>query len=629
MTAAVRNALIVLALVLLLGLGAWYFFFAPSKIDSADLVPADTTLFLSVPNGTHVALDYETSHLKELVDSPNAAPLVDGFRKIVGEKNADFIQSILPDLSGQSFVAASPRGYILMAMRPKFGGDDVDGLLAKVKAAFPERFAEVTTTQDQFDGLNFETIENQSSHLKVCAAHARGWLVLASNEAALQDWWYRVRRNPPSPALAGSDAYKTAVQRTGPDAEALFYSTRAAKNPAPSGGFAVGTRFEGGDIVDRYWIALPRDAQNNLGLASTPCPFETLKFTGPDTRFYWGASFNWAQVWKNLQAMQAENPPVYPVLASLAANLQSWAQAHNLDVERNIIDPLGGEISLQAEWGSDSSYPDVGLFVKLDHPDDFKPVTAAIVDSIRQGYQQRAVVNELNAGGQNFATLKFLQPVPVSPTITEDGPYFGVFLNETHALNSFQRDASVGLLKNADFIQKIGDRQAKASMIAYLDAPRLLDRAYQTALPYLSLAAMFNPRLGSMVQGRNLPQDLHWLAPMGTWIEVASSDDSGITAYSSSGVGNQGVLFSAALRQIWSFIPGFGSGFAGASAFLPSAPAPPVVTPAPAPMTAPVTNAAPAAPQTTPASNAAPPGDSPNFAPAPTTNAPSAPATNE
>jgi hypothetical protein len=608
MTAFARIIAIVVVVLALLGAAAWYFLFAPSKIAAADLVPSDTAVFATIPNGSRIALDYETSHLKQLADSPNAKPVIDGIFSFMGEQRVSLIQSLLPDLSGQSFFAAGPRGYMLLALHPKFGGDDLDGLLAKFKAAYPDPLAQATTTTAQIDGLDYRLIERQNPGFKICLAQTRGWIVITTNETNLQEWWERLKGNAPSPGLGSTAAYRTAVQQTGADAEAFFYADTKAlagfyKVSSPTlqaaGVYAVGTRFDGGDITDRYSLVLPRDAQNDLGLSSAPCPFDTLKFTGPDTRFYWAGSS-------------------YPFLAALATNLQSWAQAHNLDVERNIIDPLGGEFSVQSEWSDDSSYPDIGLFVKLDHPDDFKPVTAALVDWIRQGYENRAVVNELNSGSQNFATLKFLQPLPLSPTITEDGPYFGAFLTETHAVRSFQRDGSIGLLKNADFTQKIGDRQAKAAQIFYLDSPRLLDRAYRTALPYLTIAAMFNPRIGSMVQGKTLPQDLQWLAPMGTWTAVVTSSDDGLNAWSSSGIGNQGLLAAGGFLQAMAFLPNAGEITRLGPSLLPSPPPTPAVpapAPAPAPAPSPETNAAPAAPMT-------------NTAPVPPTNAAPAPATN-
>jgi len=142
--------------------------------------------------------------------------------------------------------------------------------------------------------------------------------------------------------------------------------------------------------------------------------------------------------------------------------------------------------------------------VKLDKPDDFKPTINAIIDTVRKRYETTAVVNEINSNGQNFATLKFVEALPFSPTITEDGPYFGVFLTENQAVRVFQRDATVGLLANDDFKRQIGDKRQGAGQIVFLDSPRLLDRTYQTTLPYLSMAAMFNQALGSILQGRTL-----------------------------------------------------------------------------------------------------------------------------
>jgi hypothetical protein len=65
-------------------------------------------------------------------------------------------------------------------------------------------------------------------------------------------------------------------------------------------------------------------------------------------------------------------------------------------------------------------------------------------------------------------------------------------------------------------------------------------------MPYVSMGAMFNPKLAALLKDRQLPPDLTWLAPMGPWAAVARSDDDGLTGYSRSGVGNQGILIVGA-----------------------------------------------------------------------------------
>src|SRR5450631_3758293 len=73
----------------------------------------------------------------------------------------------------------------------------------------------------------------------------------------------------------------------------------------------ISTRFENGEIADRFSLLFPRPAQLDLGMGADPCPFDTLKFAGPDTRFYWASSINWKQYYKNIkeQSMQSQTQP--------------------------------------------------------------------------------------------------------------------------------------------------------------------------------------------------------------------------------------------------------------------------------------------------------------------------------
>ncbi len=196
---------------------------------------------------------------------------------------------------------------------------------------------------------------------------------------------------------------------------------------------------------------------------------------------------------------------------------------------------------MQAEWNADETYPEAGLFVKLDNPDAFKPTLVAIIDAARKMYGDSAVVDETDSGGQKFATLHFNQALPISPTITENGSYLGIFLTENQAIHTFHGNSSYGLLSNASFQRQIGNRRGTASQIMFLDTPPVLDHAYKTALSYASLIAMFNRDTATALQQWHLPPDVAWLAPVETWTCVSTSDDDGITSYSVSGIGNQAI----------------------------------------------------------------------------------------
>jgi hypothetical protein len=606
MTTPIRLALLIFALVLLLGAGAWYYLFGPNRVDAAELVPADTIVFATIPNAAKLVAGYQTSHLKQVVDAPEAQPLFESIEGYLGNQKLSLLQSFLPNLSGQSFLALThfdpdhPAEVGLIAgLKPKLGTGDFAKFIDQIKAAYPTIIAQGTTGAGQVEGLDYQWIQGPGSPDKICVAQYHGWIVTGWGEASLRDWWERLQKKSATPSLAQNPDYMKSLGRVGKNPGALLYldyhaladlfqKRLASRDPAGATYFAtklkaygaamVGTGFEDGDIADHFSILIPRQAQLDAGASATPCPFETLKFTSPDTHFYWGANMNWDVAWKNLQEETTESPAANPVTTSFVTNLQNWARSENIDIQKNIIDALGNEFSVQAEWSGDSQYPEVGFMAKLAKPDDFTPTVAALLDTVRKAYATTAVVNEINSNGQKFATLKFVTALPVSPTITEDGPYFGFFLTENQAVRSFQRDASVGLLNNAEFKREIGDRQAGASQILFFDSPQFLNRAYQAALPYIPLAGMMNRTLGAALQHHTLPPDLHWLAPIGAWSFVTSSDDDGMKAYSVSGLGNQGIFLAGGLGSTAGLMRMYPP-FAGMlSSVLPPAP-----TPAPVP----------------------------------------------
>lgn len=564
-----RGLILALVAILLVGgAAAWFYLFGPNAASSAKLVPADTVVFAEIPNAAGIAASYETSQVRKLADAPEAQPLFDEIQHVIGDKNLALLKVLLPDLSGQSFVALThfdadkpgETGFVA-AMKPKAGTDHFDAFVTQLNAAYPDLARETKTGKDQLLGVDYQWIEGAHSPGRVCVARYHGWIVTAWGEASLQDWIERMQGKSATPSLAENTDYQKSVARVGKDAQAFLYldyrrigqlwldhmakinpdvANRMRKQIASIGGAAIGTRFDNGEIVDRFSILEPKAAQIANGVVATPCPFDTLKFTGPDTRFYLGANMNWELLWKNFQA-EAQAPGI----SAVVDNLQSWAQSENIDIQKNIVDALGAEFSIQMEWAADSTYPDLGVFIKVDKPDAFKPAIAAIVDSARKAFATSAIITEMASDGHNYATLKMVRPMPISPTITEDGPYFGLFLNAQHAVRSMARDQSRGLLHNDDFNREIGNQRDGAAEIIYFDTPKFVDQAYRTAMPFVSMGAMFNPTLASMLKGHQLPPDVTWLAPMGPWAAVMKSDDDGISGYSRSGIGNQGILLAA------------------------------------------------------------------------------------
>jgi hypothetical protein len=680
----ILSVVVVLLLLGAAGAGAWFYLFGPNKISADEMVPSDTVFFATIPNAVNIAAGYQTSQLKQLVDNANSKPISDAIAKGVGDKYLDLLNTFLPNLSGQSFIAVTyinsdkpgDIGFIA-GFKPKPGTGNFNAFVDKLKATYPEIQNNFRTGTSNFAGLDYQWLKNDRNNSTLCVAQVGGWTITTWGEAPMQDWVQRYYKKSTIPSLAKNPDYQKAIASLDKDSMGTLYvdyhailelieKQMAKTNRSQSeylekrfgtiGGIAMGSSFQNGEIVDRISLMVPKSAQADMGIGVAPCAFETLKFTGPTTRLYWATALNWHQYWKNLdeKANQAEIPD--PVSSGIVRGLNHWTQAVGLDLQKNIIDALGDETSVQLEWNDDQSYPELGIFIKVAKPDDFKPTIDTLVNELHDLYINSAVITELNSNGQAFSSIKFTQPLPLGivPTITKGGPYFGLFTSENLAARSFARDDAATLPHNADFARQIGDKRNGATQISFIDSPKLLDRTYKTVMPYLSILSMFNKNIAAAMQNQNLPPDLTWLAPMGTWSTVTTATDDGVMGYSVSGIGNQGVyaaiggvgLIGAA--QMSGMLPKMSTMMnsaipAPSYPTTPPAPAPanPAATPAPSPApsptdaTAPATNAttapspsipAPPAPDTTAAPPPAAPVPSTNAAPVmlPTTN--SAPA---
>ena len=108
--------------------------------------PPTRCSFATIPNAATIATSYQTSRLKQLVDSPNSQPVSDAVVKAIGQKNLDLLNAFLPNLSGQSFFAVThfdadkpaEQVGIIAGMRPKAGMGSFDAFIAKLKATWPD-----------------------------------------------------------------------------------------------------------------------------------------------------------------------------------------------------------------------------------------------------------------------------------------------------------------------------------------------------------------------------------------------------------------------------------------------------------------------------------------------------------
>jgi len=378
MTSAIRLALIAFALVSPPRLRHLVYLYGPNKISAAELVPSDTVA--SPPSRTPPSSPpvYQTSHLKELVDSPNAKPLADAISQWLGQEKSrpaprlrpqsqrPVVHRHHPHRSHRSLQdrASSPPQTQTGLRRFRRLRRQAEGRLSRCPR--PRHFGRRTGRGPRLPMAPGPPGQQQVLRRpRPRLDRHRAW-----GEDALRDWWERYQKKASTRASSRTPTTKN--------------RSTASEKTRKRFSISTATRFLRWRSSTGRQSIPPRPISPKNGSPSAPSRSHELRagrhrrpFLGPDAshRFRFrhhslrlrhaqvhrtrhplllGSNVNWNQVWKNLQEQPDAAPPG-PPNGNLAAQLQDWAQSESLDIQHNIIDPLGGEATIQAEWGSDTS----------------------------------------------------------------------------------------------------------------------------------------------------------------------------------------------------------------------------------------------------------------------------------
>ena len=322
-----------LLLLAALGGGAWWYLFGTNEIESAELVPANTIFFASIPNAATLLEGYQTSQAKTLLESPNLQSAARLAREPARAKKCrPASRDFAPNLSGQSFLAVTHFDYdhpekvgLIAAMKPKAGLGDFGTFVEKIKAAWPDVIKQGKTGTgtrgrrrvpvDPGPRRAGQRFAWRRSTAGSSRPGARPRCRIGSSGT---------RAGPAPPVSRRIINYVKAIGSVGDAPMTLLYinyhlvidilqqadarrrirsraiTWRRSSRPSAARRWARGLR--SGEIVDRFSLIFPASRRRSrLAWASGRVAFDTLKFTGPDTRFYWASTINWKQYAKNLR----------------------------------------------------------------------------------------------------------------------------------------------------------------------------------------------------------------------------------------------------------------------------------------------------------------------------------------
>lgn len=500
--------------ILLLAIGGYvaYERFAPPATDAitADLVPADTEIFLTFPDLLETAQRWPKTSLGQMIQSPRLRPFLRRpLSRLLSTPEWQTTQRILQELNVEElFVALRFTSLddpeVLLAFRAQGGAEAVSATLLRLQETVVGKNMAHPWNGEGFTGWRSESLEHISQAdkgMELLTVQGMGWAVLTNRPAWLRDMSLRLQDQPPSPSLYASEAFANTLRPLSDDADVIAYvNTRSLVEKFRSYAEESGAtpipehfaRMERWHAVG-FTARLGAETKERLFLlGEVPSPASLPAIASPlapaNTLFLWEGHV--AADWLSPESSGLLPPHWQTGLEDTGMDLDALSKA---------LGEIGG---LAMWWPGASLTP---AFVGVMEVRDTEVVRTQLT---RLGAMLAgdAVVREDNG----LTTLSF-SPSPlmglISPTLGFESNKVYFSLNPGDLTRALGTPAagdgwmtSAVWKENASFLRE-GNWQR-----SLLDLPAVVDRSLAALQPLLGFASAMNPSLSSSMDVSLLPE---------------------------------------------------------------------------------------------------------------------------
>lgn len=562
--------LIVVVILGVLGVAAagYYYLYGPNSSVAADFLPSSTMVYVTIPNGTEFLRQANGLKAGKLADETRV--YWDEAKKQIPADDMAIILSVFPTVTGQLFIAVTDvdpvakDADVLFGLKPKYGLNTFSSLLdaAKKKAG-----ADLKEGDLAYGGVEYKWFEGKD-HTRLFVLQNHGWDVISTKDSAIQGWIDRESgKVDKATSLSQSADYKVTLDKLADHSLAEMYinvpsmwAKGKTQLPGPQnpevlkradeyGGIGYGWNFANGNINERYTVTMKPEAITRLGNTS-PCAYDTLKMTGPDSVLYMASRFDAGAQVDNLKQILQSDPQLK---AQYDQGLEKMSDL-GIDLDKNVVKGLGEETAVVADWKEGWPFPSCGYVIQIKDQQAFDPVVKQLLVVVQASLPpEGGEVQKDTVGDYQLSTLVPTSLPMISPTLVT-GPYLGLFLTKDEAKLALGRKGSETTIdKNPVFAD--GCPIANSLSCGMMDTPALIRKT--SALPivkqYLSTTD---------IPHKEKLQDTKWMEDMGAWSFDSKIDGQTVVIDSSSGIGNQGLIAISATSALIQLGKNVGSNFA-------------------------------------------------------------------
>ncbi len=466
-------------MVLALAVAAFFFIrlrpYLPERARAAELAPAETVLFVQIPNLRETAFRVPGTDLYAIWREPEVQAFLEKPRSKAAwmkqwEERYEEVVRVAP---GEMFIA-----FTALGERPAFvGGFSFAG----------SRHAAEALMEKSHDLLPAGVVTHVRSN----------WLLFASDAALLEGLRARFDGPVAGPALGGDPAFQQAIAAIGVGQDLVAYGSEDSllrgfpalagkpKKPGESGRVAMGTKIQRGRLHDTIFI--PGPPGSALALSR-----QTLACAGPQTLLYYASDWDLLTAGSELGMVRALLPQMAAVEKGLAERGLTWS---------SLPAAFGPELGVICEWPEDAALP---------------MVVAA--PQVRDAAQARNFIDAATASGTSPWTREEANGVLTATAPASAIPLIHpvIALQDRFALagtapeivaSTLARLSAPGpsLADSPAFQEATRLVAPAASALGYVDFEHLFARIYRLARPVITLSIAFSPDVGAHFDAGKLP----------------------------------------------------------------------------------------------------------------------------
>ncbi|HUJ71841.1 MAG TPA: DUF3352 domain-containing protein, partial [Verrucomicrobiae bacterium] len=405
---------------------------------AADLLPESTLVFVDIPDFSKARADFAKTELYALQQEPEVQAFLEKpltvLREISsnagGPRDADTVGNfILDGMQGEVFLAVTHvtifpfDAGLIVGMDVRHKRIEAAAGLYQLENTLKQTYPHGSFEDKTYLGVKYSVWETQPG-FPVCHAFFNSLAVFTLGEDTMRDAiaCYTGQVPPDFKRLATSAKFRNAQQHASKDHEFLAYlnveETLSLVGPllalAPQTSdlyqklariqtSAYSMTFVDRGVEDVGFVAFSKGVPK----PEPPTQRKTLALTSPDTLLYSVGSADLAAVYE--QGMQSLSQSGLAAPALAVGQFQQALRNRGLRIREEVLQRLGPEVAVIANWRVGGRGPDVALVSEVTDADKLRPALDGAMNALKEsalGGDEKFPWDETESAGRKLRTVR-------------------------------------------------------------------------------------------------------------------------------------------------------------------------------------------------------------------------------